>query len=349
MSVMKKSLVLAKMHRFLRDVRKRGNKIQGGETPRQLVIDYDNTCNFRCKFCYEQEDRAHNGEHLSLEEIADIADQAYELGIWEIIFQGGELLVDYEAFRRLLKAVRPERFRTVLVTNGYLLSKQRAEELADDGLDCVGVSISGLDAESHDADRAVPGAHQRALEALDAAASAGLTTWAQVVFGHHNAHSKDLFALLEYLKQRRLGTYFILAMPYGIYEGSTLTSEDLAVFQKIRQTYTCYFDTWDMYDPERKRLTGCWAAGGARLFITPKGDVLACPFINIRFGNVREKSLKEIHDAMTSIRYFGSYSPICLAGQDRAFRKKYLDGIGMSMFQPKDACEVFKNKEDFLR
>lgn len=68
-----------------------------------------------------------------------------------------------------------------------------------------------------------------------------------------------------------------------------------------------------------------------------------------RRHNVREKSLKEIHDAMTSIRYFGSYSPICLAGQDKAFRKKYLDGIGMSMFQPKDAREVFKNEEDYLR
>ena len=69
---------------------------------------------------------------------------------------------------------------------------------------------------------------------------------------------------------------------------------------------------WNPFDKERKQLLGCNAVN--RLYITPKGDVLACPFLHVKLGNIYEQSLKEIVDYGFSIKYFSDYQDLCLAG-----------------------------------
>lgn len=343
MAVMSKPIVVEKEHSFMRKVRKNKNNI--GDIPRSLALDYNNICNFKCEFCYEQEERKYNKEHLSFEQIRKLADEAFELGIWEIVLQGGELLVDYKNLIQLIKAFKPERFRMILVTNGYLLTQEIANELAEAGLDCVGVSISGMDEKEHDRSRGVSGAHKQALKALEYGKKAGMTVWAQPIFGHHNSKSKDFYKLLDYLKEKDYGIYFLLAMPYGVWKDNYLDAEDIKIFNTIRKEYKCSFDTWDFYDRKKERITGCWAVN--RLFITPLGDVLPCPFINIKIGNVKEQSLKEIVDYGFSIKYFSEYSPVCLAGQNRKFREKYLSG-STSMFEPEEASNIFE-ESDFIK
>lgn len=343
MGIMNKPEVIKKMHQFQRQLRKNDNKI--GKIPRSLALDYNNICNFKCEFCYEKEDQKYNSVSLDFETIARVADQAYDLGIWEIILQGGELLINKERLFKIIEAIGPERFRLILVTNGYLLTQELAEELAGKGLDCIGVSISGMDEEEFDRSRGVKEAHKRALSALEYARNAGMTTWIQPIFGHHNSHSKDLFDLLDYAKAHGFSVYFILAMPYGVWKDNYLDAEDNKIFNQIRKNYKSWYDTWDFFDPKKERLSGCWAMN--RIFITPKGDVLPCPFINITMGNIKEKSLCEILEYGFSIKYFGEYSPVCLAAQNKVFREKYLSG-NTSLFEPEKAEDVF-NKEDFIK
>lgn len=342
MATMNKPALVEKMSKFVRQLRQNGNQI--GNIPRSLALDYNNLCNFKCDFCYERGETKYNKEHLSLDEISRIADEASDLGIWEIVLQGGELLINVDVLIDIIKAFQPERFRMVLVTNGYFLSSDVATRLAQSGLDCVGVSVSSLNAEEHDRSRHLGGAHVKALEALENARNAGMVAWAQPIFGHHNSRSLELYEFLDYLKEKNFGIYFLLAMPYGIWKDNYLDTEDIRIFNEIRKNYNCSFDTWDLYDRKKERISGCWAVN--RLFITPLGDVLPCPFINIKIGNIKEQSLQEIVDYGFSIKYFGETSPICLAGQNKKFRDKYLNG-STSMFEPMLASEVFDN-EDFI-
>lgn len=343
MSIMNKPEVVKRMHNYMRLVRKNDNKV--GTIPRSLTIDYNNRCNFKCEFCYEREELKYNDIALDFETIASMADQAYELGIWEIVLQGGELLINRERLFKILETLKPERFRVILVTNGFLLTSDYAEELAKRGVDCIGVSVSGMDAKEFDRSRGVKGAHERVFTAIEHAQKAGMTTWIQPIFGHHNSHSKDLFDLLDYAKAHNISVYFFLAMPYGVWKDNYLDAEDIRIFNQIRKDYKSWHDTWDFYDPKKERVSGCWAMN--RIFVTPKGDVLPCPFINITVGNVKEKSLKEILEYGFSIKYFAEYSPICIAAQNKKFREKYLGG-STSLFEPIKAEDVF-NDEDFLK
>jgi hypothetical protein len=84
------------------------------------------------------------------------------------------------------------------------------------------------------------------------------------------------------------------------------------------------------------------------MYITPLGDVLSCPYVHIKIGNVYEQTLKEIRDFGFSIKYFRNHSDLCLAGEDKEFVTKFLQTPGTSIFNPVDAKKVFA-KEDFVK
>lgn len=345
MSFIKKKEVLTKVHQFMREVKKNGNKINN--VPRAMIINYNNACNFRCDFCYSTIANSKlNKATLSLDRLAKLADEAHELGIWEIVLQGGELTINKSALIELIKTLTPQRFQIVLITNGYLITQEYARELADAGLDCLAVSVSSLNAEAHDKERHVKKSHERALRALEYAKDAGLAAWPNVIFGHHNAFSDELQELLDWTKEKGYSIYFLMAMPYGSFKDDKMDANDIKRLDYIRKNYNCYFNTWDMYDPKKEKITGCWSVN--RPYISPIGDVFPCPFLPIRIGNIYEDSLKNILEYGFSIKYFGEYSPICIAAFNHKFREKYIKEDS-SVFKFEDAKDVFLPQDYILK
>lgn len=345
MSMMNKPRVVEKVHAFMKAVKANDNKV--GTIPRSIVLNYNNACNFKCEFCCSSEEgNAHVREYLDLDMIRSLADQADELGIWEIVLQGGELLVDLDRLYAVIEAIRPDRFQMLLVSNGFLMTPAVAKELAQRGIDCVGISLSSMNADKHNKERGgVKDAHKRALEALDNVKAVGMTPWPNVIFGHHNSKDPDLYNLLDYIKEKKYATYLILAMPFGTWKDNIMDAEDVKILSEIRKKYDVFFDAWDMYDRKRERISGCWAVN--RTYITPLGDVLACTFIDIKIGNIKQQPLKEILDYGFSIKHFGDYSPVCISAQNKTFRDKFLNKP-VDIFSPLDAHEIF-GEEDYRK
>lgn len=345
MAMMDKPRVIEKVRRFMKAQKINGNKV--GTIPRAITINYCNICNFSCEFCFSAEkDNAHIRDCLDFDTIHNLADQADELGIWEIVLTGGELLVFPDKLFQLIDAIGPKRFQMIIISNGYLMSKEMALKLADIGIDCVGISLSGMDEIKHNKERGgVKDAHKRALEALDNVSEAGMAAWPNLIFGHHNSKDPDLYACLDYARDKGYTTYFMMAMPFGTWKNNIMDADDMRILADIRKKYDCCFDTWDMYDVKKERISGCWTVN--RTYITPLGDVLVCPYINIKIGNIRQQSLKEILDYGFSIKYFGDYSPICVSAHNRYFRERFIPDAG-NIFSPLDAHDLF-GEEDYIR
>ena len=344
MSMISKPRVVQKVHDYVRKVRKNGNKV--GKIPRSLTINYNNLCNFKCDFCYSTEaSHEHAKMHLDDDTIKRVADEADSIGIWELVLLGGELLINISLFMHLLELLGTDRFQIVLITNGYYLTSDVANNLSEAGVDCIGVSISSLNEQEHNSSRGgIKDAHKKALAALDNAAAAGMNAWPNVIFGHHNSHSDELYEFMDYLKQKQYTTYLIMAMPFGSWKDNRMDSEDLKILGEFRKKYDCCFDTWDMYDNKKERISGCWTVN--RTYLTPLGDVLVCPYMNIKIGNVKEQSLKDILDFGFSIKYFGNYSPVCISAFNSSFRDKYLNKEA-DLFSPLEAKEIF-GKDDYI-
>ena len=94
-----------------------------------------------------------------------------------------------------------------------------------------------------------------------------------------------------------------------------------------------------------EKIMGCTTVN--RIYITSIGDVLACPYVHIKIGNVYKQSLKEITDFGFRIKHFRNYSEKCLAGEDLNFIKKFNSTPGKTIFNPVNANEIF-SKEDFI-
>lgn len=341
MGYIEKKQVMKKLHNFYKKIKENDGRI--GKTPRIIDLSYDNRCNFRCEHCFTQAPKGINTlEHIPMERIQTIADEADELGFYEFDLQGGELLLEPDTFFKLLNVIDTSRFYTYLTTNGYFLDKEMASRLASAKVDRVSVSIDSLDAKEHDAFRGKEGAHDRAIKALEYVKNEGMEAFMNITVGHYNALSKELEEQIAYSFDKGFKTILNAAVPAGCWKGNydiMLNQDDTHHLEELRKKYpNIVRDLWNPFDRERNEIMGCNA--GNLLYITPWGDVLPCPFLHMKVGNIYENSLKEIVDYAFSKKQFSNYSSKCLAGEDVEFVKKYFKD-NSSTKNPTNIEEIF--------
>lgn len=322
----------------------RGN----GTLAKGFILNYSNKCNFRCQHCYTRSGAGEFGETLlTPEDVKRLADQADELGVYEIDIQGGEPLLLPNLFE-LLEKIDTSRFYVYITTNGWLLDETMAKRLAKAGVDRVSVSIDSFVPQKHDEFRGMQGAYQQAIKALGYIQASGMSPYVNIVVGHYNAQSKELADFAEYLAEHRWGIVFIAATPTGNWRGNydaMLTLEDTACLVKLREKNNKIIrDLWNYFDWSGEQVQGCPAVN--LFYVNPKGDVLPCPFIQTKLGNIRETPLKEILERGFSVKWFREYSEKCLASENREFAEKYLDH-DMAILNPIPLEELFA-KEDFV-
>jgi len=137
-------------------------------------------CNLRCVMCdaWSAEPPAPAAEaqgdghaELSTAEVLRVIDQARPLGLAILKLFGGEPML-----RRDLEVIVEHAatlgIRCTLITNGTLLTEQRARRLVEAGLAQLDLSLDAGDAGLHDAIRGVPGTWRRATQGLQAVQAA---------------------------------------------------------------------------------------------------------------------------------------------------------------------------------
>lgn len=140
-----------------------------------LRISLTDLCNLRCVYCMPAEgvNKLCHRDILSIEEIAEIAAAAVELGITKIRLTGGEPLVR----RGILDLVRrlhalPGLEELALTTNGLLLPEMAAA-LKEAGLTRVNISLDTLNPDTYRRLTRI-GELEQALAGIRAAQDAGL-------------------------------------------------------------------------------------------------------------------------------------------------------------------------------
>jgi MoaA/NifB/PqqE/SkfB family radical SAM enzyme len=100
---------------------------------------------------------------------------------------------------------------------------------------------------------------------------------------------------------------------------------------------------WAFFDKSHSKLSGCPAVN--IFYVNPKGDVLPCPYIQMKAGNIKEEPLSKILANAWKIPYFSGHSEKCLAGEDLAFARKFLN-YKMSVMHPIPLEQAF-TKDDY--
>ena len=132
----------------------------------------------------------------------------------------------------------------------------------------------------------------------------------------------------------------VLASDDGKVAEIMVDEADKAYLIEMRKKYKNILrNLWDPFDRKRERVIGCNTIN--RLYITPAGDVLPCPYVHIKIGNIYEHSLAEISEKGFRIRHFRDHSDKCLAGEDKDFVQNFMRKKPTTLFKPVTAEEVF--------
>ena len=346
--LLNKPRLVEKLREFYNYVQKNDGKV--GNKTRGIDLNFNNACNLRCKYCFTNSPKGdHIKEYLDIDVIKKLADDADELGYFEFDLQGGELLLQPEKLFSVLEAIRPERFYLYLTTNGFYLDEKMAKKLAEYKVSRVSVSIDSMNEKIHDEIRGRKESWKKAIEGLKHVKAAGMDPYLNITVGHYNADTEHFKQLLDYSKDNNYKTLLNVSVPAGMWQNMTeiiCDDKDREYLRKMRKEYkNLVRNMWNPFDRNHEKILGCTTVN--RLYVTPIGDVLVCPYVHIKIGNIFESSLKEIVDYGFSIKYFRNHSNLCLAGEDKEFIKKFMTKSGQTIFKPALAKDIFP-KEDFV-
>ena len=344
----KKKRLLEKVRHFHNHLKNNDGKV--GTYHRGIELNLNNACNLRCKYCFTGSPKGdHVKDFMPIPKLKEIADEADKLGYIEWDLQGGEVLLRPDKLFEALAAIQPERFYLYVTTNGYKVDRKIIKELGKRGVSRMSVSFDSWDPDFHDEMRGRKDSWKRAIQALEYIQEAGMDPYMNVTVGHYNAKSEDLRMLLEYSKKKKYRTLVNVACPTGMWNqvhDVVCDEEDQKHIRKLRKEYkNLNRNLWNPFDPKLEKIMGCTTVN--RMYITALGDVLACPYVHIKIGNVFENTLKEISDYGFRIKHFRNHSDKCLAGEDLNFIKKFNSTPGKTIFNPVKADEIFQ-KEDFV-
>lgn len=284
-------------------------------------------CNLWCTHCYQGE---RSTEELPLSEMKRVVGEVSDMikdwsDTYGVAFSpsmnitGGEPFLKKDLFE-ILGEIKKQGFKMYVLTNGTLVSRDRARNLADLGVDGVQVSMEGPE-DVHDAIRG-KGSFRAATEGVERLVDAKLPVTLNVTLSALNASMvKKIIAFCSQVGAQRVG--FSRLVPAG--QGRSLLSQMLTP-ERVRDLYETVFalghDGIEIVtgDPVASQMrvktdddagsvavSGC-SAGVAGLTLLPNGDVMPCRRLPLSLGNVAKDSLREIW----------STSPILDALRDRS-------------------------------
>ncbi len=122
-------------------------------------------CDFRCSTCLFWREDHRAADELNLEQIRVAADTLRPLAPLAISMSGGEPLLR-EDLPEIARILSRDHFFSI-ITNGWHVTREKAQALYDAGMGDVHVSLDYATASRHDALRGRPGAFDRAVRALE--------------------------------------------------------------------------------------------------------------------------------------------------------------------------------------
>jgi radical SAM protein with 4Fe4S-binding SPASM domain len=312
------------------------------QKPRIIAFEVTRRCRFNCLHCRAQAGSAN--DELTTEQckkiLAAVADFCVPRRTGTerkkdpapiVILTGGEPMERPDIYD-LIQCSRDLHLRPVMATCGYLIDKQSIARLKEAGVVALSLSLDGSQAETHDKFRQSPGAFDAAIRAAGIAREEDLRFQINTTLCKINID--EVRGIIELAK--RLGAYcfnaFIL-VPTG--RGEKMADEILDPIRyevllnellrmklestiEIRVTCGPQFTRICERAKEKRLIDTVHGCMGGRdfAFISYRGDVQTCGFLDISAGNLVKnrydfKKIWSKSKLLNEIRDLSAYKGTC--------------------------------------
>jgi MoaA/NifB/PqqE/SkfB family radical SAM enzyme len=267
-------------------------RARGLDVPVMMFISITDRCNLSCSGCYLQQRKTGAVSEMSLDELTSITSQAEELGISVIGIVGGEPLLRKDAVLSLARSF--PRILFTLSTNGLLIDKETAEEMAGFGNLVPFISLEGFRTETDL--RRGSGVYDRLLTVFSLLDARVLFFGCAVTVTRHNIDEVLTEPFIRTMISAGARAFIgIQHVPAG--KGSedlVLTSEQrLLVIRKMVEFNHTYPALFFGVPGDMEMFGGCLAAGRGFVHVNPCGDLEPCPIVQATDSNLRTVPLRE--------------------------------------------------------
>ena len=292
--------------------------------PSHAQIAVTNKCPQNCDYCYNKK---RSGVPMDIDVILKTVRELKEMGVFWLGLTGGEPLLNHDIVRIIESASVDCTVK--LFTTGCSLTRKLAENIKNAGLCSVSVSLDHWKREEHDAVRNYRGAYSQALKAIEIFKSiGGIHVGVSAVISKKMLNSGEVEKFIIFLEELGINEAWLSETKPSL-EAFWKSSE---LIMEAEKNTLCKFQ--DYYNRksgmtvnylghfESAQNFGC-NAGHKMVSIDPFGEVSPCVFIPMSFGNVKDKSIKDIWSDMR--KKFPS-EETCFINKNYGLLKKYYQG-----------------------
>jgi len=292
--------------------------------PPPFMVSYSITrkCNLKCKHCYsDSTDQPAPGE-LSTEEAFHLMDDLSKWGIGLLVIDGGEPLCRDDLLD-VVKYASSKGIRTTIGSNGTLIDEALAQKMLDAGVRAIAISIDGVDDQTHDSFRGINGAFEQTLQGVQACKSVGLPFQFNIVIRKENlaqledmlrlsieygANAAEFFDLVVAGRAKRECREQVLSIDErkGAMEWLAQSQENCPIVIRVPACpmYPLLLQEKHIqprhFPAEMLRRVPYYSRGCAAgmpmgyVMVQPDGTVNPCMLLQIKLGNIRERSIISI-------------------------------------------------------
>ena len=304
------------------------------ENLRLVAWELTRRCNLSCVHCRASAVKNFDKEELTTNEAFSLIDEISKVGGLPrcrpiLILTGGEPLLRQDIFK-IAAYGKDKGFTVVIATNGTLINEEISKQIKDSGIKRISISLDGADSKTHDEFRQVPGAYEGALNGIKWVKASGIEFQINTTITKQNwTQIDDIIALAINLGAVVCDFFFLVSTGRAKeMEGQELSPKEYEevltlldkksreVSIKIKTTCAPHYSRIRHDSSTARGATstrGC-LAGTAFCFISYKGEVFPCGYLDVNCGNIRNMSFQEIWEnspVFNELRDFSKYSGKC--------------------------------------
>jgi heme b synthase len=306
---------------------------------RLVAWEVTRSCNLNCVHCRAAAEKGPYPVELTTSRCMSLLEEISRIGKPIVILTGGEPLLREDVFEIAQKGMQLG-LRMVMATNGTFLTPEITEKMMESGIKRVSVSLDGPTAQEHDAFRMVAGVFDAALAGIEILKAREIPFQINTTITRHNVHHVDEILKLA-VDLGAVAHHIFLLVPTGRARDMVNQEIEAREYEKLLHWFyrmrdkvplhlkaTCAphyyrilrqeahdrgekvtFDTYGLDAVTR----GC-LGGTAFCFISYKGIVQPCGYLELECGDVVKKDFGEVweHSAVFQrLRDFSGYHGKC--------------------------------------
>jgi Fe-coproporphyrin III synthase len=212
-----------------------------------VVWNITSRCNLKCVHCYNDSGANTKSNESTTQEAKAVLDDLAEYGVPSVLFSGGEPLTRPDLFDLLAYAVG-KGLRTVISTNGTLITAEKARQIKKIGVSYVGISLDGIGT-VNDQFRGAEGAFDAAVAGIRNCMAAGIRVGLRLTLTQRNA--QDIEKFFDFFEQEHIErACFYHLVPSG--RGRAMFADDLTHAQSRQAIETVLAKTKAFKEAGRK-------------------------------------------------------------------------------------------------